>query len=67
MKLSKSKDGGISFTPWHYIVSFPFECRDIFKTDYIQRPFEVNTIVCNTYDILIPTLTNETVSKELTL
>ena len=58
----KSTDDGVTFQPWHYYVSLPPQCQEVFKTDYNRRPFQVDTVVCNVYDSLTPSDGNETVS-----
>ena len=62
IKFSRSIDGGKTFTPWQYIVSLRSECQNVFGVDYIEKPFEYNTVLCRIYRSILPESANESVS-----
>ena len=60
---SKSTDGGLTYSPWHRYVTFPYECSSIFGVTYADRPFLANSVLCRTFlPLLAPTKGNESVS-----
>uniref|UniRef100_A0A7M6DNL5 Uncharacterized protein n=2 Tax=Clytia hemisphaerica TaxID=252671 RepID=A0A7M6DNL5_9CNID len=65
IKLLRSIDGGRSFTPWQYIVSLRSECQNVFGVDYIEKPFEYNTVLCRIYESILPESANESISINL--
>lgn len=63
---SKSMDGGLTYSPWHYYVTYPSECSSIFGVRYADRPFLENSVLCRTFQpSLLPLKGNETVSNHL--
>ncbi|XP_065059492.1 laminin subunit alpha-1-like [Rhopilema esculentum] len=61
----KSSDGGVTFTPWHRYVSFPFECQSVFGVTFAERPFLVKSVLCKNYLELLPSKGNQSVFVDL--
>lgn len=60
----KSKDYGVTFEPWHFLVSAPAleQCRDVFNMPVTYNPQQVDTVICQQYPSYFPMEYNETVS-----
>jgi hypothetical protein len=60
----KSKDFGVTYEPWHFLVSAPAleQCRDVFNMPVTYNPQKVDTVVCQQYPSYSPMEYNETVS-----
>ena len=60
----KSKDFGVTYEPWHFLVSPPAleQCRDVFGMPVTYNPEKVDTVICQQYPNYFPLEYNETVS-----
>ena len=60
----KSTDYGVTYEPWHYLVSPPAleQCRDIFNMPVTYNPEKVDTVICQQYPNYFPLEYNETVN-----
>ena len=65
IKVSKSTDGGHTFTIWEYVVSFPKQCHSVFGVVYRETPFNVDDVLCIRYPSLLPQSANESVCIKL--
>ena len=65
IKVEKSADFGITFTPWHYLVTplASIQCSRQFGVDAQSVISRVDQVLCTEYTEYVPSEFNETVSN----
>ncbi|XP_046390071.1 laminin subunit alpha-like [Ischnura elegans] len=46
--LEKSRDYGVTYSPWQYFATSLQQCEDVFNIDPIQKPIHDDSVICDT-------------------